>query len=195
MTSRFSPSARISYLFGFCVLMLIASVSVSAPAQTKAAATTPATAVCPTGDLSCIKHVVFIMKENRTYDVYFGAYVAKGSQTANGTTTPTLSNGTTITAPHLYDSTPLDICHNWKCDISDMNFGKMDHFDTDPSCTANGILMCEAQLKSMAADPIVSAIPTARVELFEDAGHALFVDDAERFNALLGEFILHLPEH
>lgn len=57
------------------------------------------------------------------------------------------------------------------------------------------LVMCQAQLKAMAADPIVSAIPTARVELFEDAGHALFVDDAERFDALLGEFILHLPEH
>jgi len=57
------------------------------------------------------------------------------------------------------------------------------------------LVMCQAQLKSMAADPVVSAIPSARVELLEDAGHALFVDDAERFNALLGEFILHLPEH
>jgi len=57
------------------------------------------------------------------------------------------------------------------------------------------LVMCQAQLKGMAADPIVSAIPTARVELFEDAGHALFVDDAVRFNALLGNFIQHLPEH
>ena len=57
------------------------------------------------------------------------------------------------------------------------------------------LVMCQAQLKGMAADPIVSAIPAARVELFEDAGHALFVDNAGRFNALLGDFILHLPEH
>src|SRR5437660_6190388 len=57
------------------------------------------------------------------------------------------------------------------------------------------LVMCQAQMKGMAADPIVSAIPAARVELFEDAGHALFVDDAGRFNALLGDFILHLPEH
>jgi len=56
------------------------------------------------------------------------------------------------------------------------------------------LVMCQAQLKAMAADPIVSTIPTARVELFEDAGHALFVDDAGRFNGLLGDFILHLPE-
>lgn len=93
--------------------------------------------------MSCIKHVVFIMKENRSYDVYFGAYNKNG---ANGTTTPRLSNGTNITAPHLYDSTPLDICHDWKCNISDMDFGKMDRFDTDPSCTSNGHLMCVSQL-------------------------------------------------
>jgi len=31
-------------------------------------------------------------------------------------------------------------------------------------------------------------LPSARVEVFEDAGHALFVDDAARFNALLTEF-------
>jgi microsomal epoxide hydrolase len=32
-------------------------------------------------------------------------------------------------------------------------------------------------------------IPGARLEQFEDAGHALFVDDAERFNAVLDEFL------
>ena len=31
-------------------------------------------------------------------------------------------------------------------------------------------------------------LPSARVEVFEDAGHALFVDDAARFNALIAEF-------
>jgi microsomal epoxide hydrolase len=33
------------------------------------------------------------------------------------------------------------------------------------------------------------AIPGVRIEVFEDAGHALFVDDAERFNALLDSFL------
>ena len=31
--------------------------------------------------------------------------------------------------------------------------------------------------------------PGTRIEMFEKAGHALFVDEAERFNRLLGEFI------
>jgi len=126
---------------------LTASLVTSEPVQ---AQTKPTTAVCTTGDMSCIKHIVYIMKENRSYDAYFGAYVppSGSGQTANGSTTPHLSNGTVINAPHLYDSTPLDICHDWKCNLSDEDYGKMDHFDTDPSCMANGILMCEAQLNA-----------------------------------------------
>ncbi len=42
------------------------------------------------------------------------------------------------------------------------------------------------------ADPITALVP-AQVELFEDAGHALFVDDANRFNALLDDFLSKLP--
>lgn len=41
-----------------------------------------------------------------------------------------------------------------------------------------------AQAESLKADR-----PGTRVELFETAGHALFVDEAERFNAVLADFI------
>jgi len=37
------------------------------------------------------------------------------------------------------------------------------------------------------------ARPETRVEVFTDAGHALFADDSERFNALLEEFVATLP--
>jgi pimeloyl-ACP methyl ester carboxylesterase len=40
---------------------------------------------------------------------------------------------------------------------------------------------------------IQKGIPGARMEQFEDAGHALFVDDAARFNALLDQFVAGLP--
>lgn len=56
------------------------------------------------------------------------------------------------------------------------------------------LVVCQAPMKSMAADPVVSVVPSARVEVFEDAGHALFVDDAERFNTVLEDFIRHLAE-
>jgi len=56
------------------------------------------------------------------------------------------------------------------------------------------LITCETMLKSMAADLIKSMVPSARVELFEDAGHALFVDDADRFNAILDDFLQHPPQ-
>lgn len=46
----------------------------------------------------------------------------------------------------------------------------------------------EPQLAAQ-AQIVKTKMPSARVETFEDAGHALFVDDAERFNRLLDEFI------
>ena len=39
------------------------------------------------------------------------------------------------------------------------------------------------------AQIVKTKIPSARVENFEDAGHALFVDDAERFNKLVDDFV------
>ncbi len=36
------------------------------------------------------------------------------------------------------------------------------------------------------------SIPGAKLEMLNDAGHALFVDDADKFNILLDEFITSL---
>jgi microsomal epoxide hydrolase len=55
------------------------------------------------------------------------------------------------------------------------------------------LITCQAAMKSVAADLIQSLVPSARVELFQDAGHALFVDDAGRFNSVLDDFLTHLP--
>lgn len=46
----------------------------------------------------------------------------------------------------------------------------------------------EPQLAAQ-AQMVKAKLPSARVVTFEDSGHALFVDDAERFNRLLDEFI------
>ena len=42
------------------------------------------------------------------------------------------------------------------------------------------------------AEYVKKVLPNARVEIFENAGHALFVDEPNRFNKLLGEFIAPL---
>jgi non-heme chloroperoxidase len=38
------------------------------------------------------------------------------------------------------------------------------------------------------------SIPHAKLEFFDDAGHALFVDDSDKFNALLDEFLTSLKK-
>jgi non-heme chloroperoxidase len=47
-----------------------------------------------------------------------------------------------------------------------------------------GVLAKRAQTEALKA-----AVPSARIELLDGAGHALFVDQAERFNALLEQLI------
>jgi non-heme chloroperoxidase len=39
------------------------------------------------------------------------------------------------------------------------------------------------------AEKVKSSVPAARVEIFEDCGHALFVDDPARFNKVLESFL------
>jgi non-heme chloroperoxidase len=55
------------------------------------------------------------------------------------------------------------------------------------------LITCETAMKGPAADLIKSMVPSAHVELFDNAGHALFVDDSTRFNAVLEDFVQHLP--
>jgi microsomal epoxide hydrolase len=59
-------------------------------------------------------------------------------------------------------------------------FGKIDR----PLLYA-GVLAKKAQ-----TDVLKAAVPSARIELLDGAGHALFVDQAQRFNALLDELIV-----
>jgi microsomal epoxide hydrolase len=54
------------------------------------------------------------------------------------------------------------------------------------------LYICEPQLESQ-AKLVQSSIPTARVEVFKTAGHAMFVDDTEQFNKVLSEFVDSLP--
>ncbi|MGE5184243.1 MAG: phospholipase C, partial [Acidobacteriota bacterium] len=63
-----------------------------------------------------IKHVVVIVKENHTFDNYFGSFPG-----ADGISQITLAGGTTITPPHAPDSTPRDLCHAHSCALQDLS--------------------------------------------------------------------------
>jgi phospholipase C len=78
---------------------------------------------------SPIKHIIFIVKENRTFDNYFGKYPgADGATVGKGLD----KQGHTITIPlHAApDVQPHDITHGFNAGILSIDGGKMDGFNT-----------------------------------------------------------------
>lgn len=74
-----------------------------------------------------LQHIIFLMKENHTFDSYFGAFPG-----VNGVTTGVMKNadGTTSTIPlnPMQDSQP-EMGHNWNGAHTDYDGGKMDAFN------------------------------------------------------------------
>lgn len=87
-----------------------------------------------------IHHIVFIAKENRTFDTLFGQFTClDGSVCVNGTVgvTPYIKvNGTA--QPISFTNTPdqsQNYCHSWQCAHTDADNGKMDAFNLGtPGC-------------------------------------------------------------
>jgi phospholipase C len=89
-----------------------------APASPDAADAAPHPAALP------IKHVIFLVKENRTYDNYFGAYPG-----GNGATKATLADGGTVPLGPLYDRSSPDISHAWEAALIAYADGGMNAFE------------------------------------------------------------------
>ena len=90
----------------------------SAPSPDASDAGAPHTAKLP------IKHAIFLIKENRTYDNYFGRFPG-----GNGTTTGKISDGGTIPLAPLLDKSTPDISHAWAAALTSYDDGGMDKFD------------------------------------------------------------------
>ena len=71
-----------------------------------------------------IKHVVFLVKENRTFDNYFGRFPG-----ANGATTGKTCDGGTVSLQPLLDRQTPDISHAWAAALTSYNDGGMNCFD------------------------------------------------------------------
>jgi phospholipase C len=87
-----------------------------------------------------IKHVVVIVKENHTFDNYFGSFPG-----AEGTTTAKTKSQGTIPVPHAPDRTPRDMCHAHSCALTDYNAGAMDGWDDNAGTSQNGDNLAYAQ--------------------------------------------------
>jgi phospholipase C len=84
-------------------------------------------AACGQGprDLRAIQHVVFIVKENRTFDHYFGTFPG-----VDGAITGIASSGRLVPLTHPDDLSQLDnLCNSWDCALEAVDGGKMDKFD------------------------------------------------------------------
>jgi phospholipase C len=77
-----------------------------------------------------VQHVIFFVKENRTFDIYFGKFPG-----ANGSTTGTLCNGTQIPLQPMLDRSSPDITHAWAAALQAYNDGGMNCFDQITTAT------------------------------------------------------------
>jgi phospholipase C len=91
--------------------------------------------------INLIQHVVFIIKENRSFDEYFGQFPG-----VNGTTTGEISTGATIALSHTPDQTTRDIDHGWSSAVEAINGGKMNQFDLIPGGNQNGDYLSYSQM-------------------------------------------------
>ncbi len=103
------------------------------------ASTSLAHAQAPLG-ASQIKHVVFILKENHTFDNYFGAFPG-----ADGASRGKIHTGATVPLTRAPDVPPGDIDHFWHDALLGMDNGKMDKFDLIPGAWQDGILYSYTQ--------------------------------------------------
>jgi len=78
------------------------------------------------GNMNQIQHIIFLVRENRSFDHYFGLFPG-----ADGASTAPISNGQIINIGHATDATPQDLCHTLLCAEIGIDGGNMDGFDLE----------------------------------------------------------------
>jgi phospholipase C len=94
----------------------------------------------PAGNINVIQHVIYIVKENRSFDHMFGLFPG-----ANGANQAPISTGATIPLGLAPDTMTRDVDHLWYSSLTGVDGGKMDRFDLIPGANANGDYIGETQ--------------------------------------------------
>lgn len=92
------------------------------------------------GAFNKIQHIVYIIKENHSFDSMFGRFPG-----ANGATMGKTSTGQTVQLQELPDPPPGDIAHDWVWALTGTDGGRMDRFDLIPGGNNNGSLLAYSQ--------------------------------------------------
>jgi phospholipase C len=95
----------------------------------------------PPLDITKIQHIVFIVKENRSFDQYFGTFPG-----ALGATQGAISTGQMVPLGHTPDMVPRDPGHDFVDAHAGVDGGKMDGFDLQYNANINGDLLAFTQL-------------------------------------------------
>ncbi len=124
------------------MLGLVASlVFVTGPSQyTRRSAFSAALASPRNTATTPIKHVIILVKENRSFDEMFGQFPG-----ADGVTTARLADGRTIHLGHTPDHTLLDIAHAGDAAAYAVDDGRMDRFKELPGAIQNGQDVADSQ--------------------------------------------------
>src|SRR5262249_5002564 len=85
---------------------------------------------------SKIQHIVYIIKENRSFDNYFGTFPG-----AEGATSGVISTGQRIPLGHTPDRTPYNPGYSWRDTHTAIHGGKMDQFDLVQNGNVKGYLL------------------------------------------------------
>lgn len=89
-----------------------------------------------------IQHIVFMIKENRSFDNYFGTYPG-----ANGATSGPISNGTIVPLSHQTGATLSDPGHQFYDARAAIDGGKMDGYDLLSLGNIQGQILPMSQLR------------------------------------------------
>jgi phospholipase C len=94
------------------------------------------------GAFDKIRHIVYIIKENHSFDSMFGLFPG-----ANGATQGTISTGQVVQLQRLPDPPPNDIGHDWRSAIWATDGGRMDRFDLIVGGNTNGNLLAYSEFQ------------------------------------------------
>ena len=103
-----------------------------------------ASLLCPSlagAQATPIKHIVIILKENRSFDEYLGKFPG-----VDGATQGKTSTGQIVTLGQTPDRLPYDLGHGWGDTHTAVDGGKMDQFDLVSDGNVNGVMLGYTQM-------------------------------------------------
>ena len=109
----------------------VAARTPTAPSIGTGATTSDSPSPSPPADIP-IEHVIFIVKENRTFNNYFATYPGAEGATEGGTISCDsngCADGPVVRLEHARDVQPHDLTHCFRCGLTAINGGRMNGFN------------------------------------------------------------------